>query len=292
MTRPGSSGSPRWHCPSTGSPSAENPCGGWSATAGRAAQSDRRSTHWHCWRSTDSTPADGTRRRSWRTRASRSAESIGYVYASWRLRYTIAMLAAARGDDTVLAAQTEAMEPVGGPPRGRLGPGGRPPGQSALGIGQRGLSAGVPPAGQPSARPGWLTGAPVTRPLAMFDLVEAAVRTDRVNRSPGRTCRQSGDPASPSAHPGRPCSPPAAAAIASSASDLPDAFEQALAVPGVDRWPFELARVRLAYGARLRRAHACGAGRARSSPRRWTSLPISGRAHGRRGPRRSCSRPG
>jgi DNA-binding CsgD family transcriptional regulator len=33
-------------------------------------------------------------------------------------------------------------------------------------------------------------------------------------------------------------------------------FEQALAIPGVDRWPFDLARVRLAYGERLRRARS------------------------------------
>src|SRR5262249_49344026 len=31
-------------------------------------------------------------------------------------------------------------------------------------------------------------------------------------------------------------------------------FERALAIPGADRWPFDLARVRLAYGERLRRA--------------------------------------
>ncbi|MGJ6969006.1 helix-turn-helix transcriptional regulator [Streptosporangium sp. G11] len=33
-------------------------------------------------------------------------------------------------------------------------------------------------------------------------------------------------------------------------------FDTALAVPGVERWPFDLARVRLAYGERLRRARA------------------------------------
>jgi DNA-binding CsgD family transcriptional regulator len=31
-------------------------------------------------------------------------------------------------------------------------------------------------------------------------------------------------------------------------------FARALAIPGAERWPFDLARVRLAYGARLRRA--------------------------------------
>jgi DNA-binding CsgD family transcriptional regulator len=30
-------------------------------------------------------------------------------------------------------------------------------------------------------------------------------------------------------------------------------FEEALAVPGAERWPFDLARVQLAYGERLRR---------------------------------------
>jgi hypothetical protein len=39
-------------------------------------------------------------------------------------------------------------------------------------------------------------------------------------------------------------------------------FERALAIPGVDRWPFDLARVRLAYGERLRRARAARAARA------------------------------
>jgi DNA-binding NarL/FixJ family response regulator len=33
-------------------------------------------------------------------------------------------------------------------------------------------------------------------------------------------------------------------------------FEQALDVPGADRWPFDLARVQLLFGERLRRARA------------------------------------
>lgn len=34
-------------------------------------------------------------------------------------------------------------------------------------------------------------------------------------------------------------------------------FDRALAVPGADRWPFDYARVQLAYGERLRQADAC-----------------------------------
>jgi DNA-binding CsgD family transcriptional regulator len=47
-----------------------------------------------------------------------------------------------------------------------------------------------------------------------------------------------------------------AAAIAASDADVADAFDAALGTPGVERWPFDLARVQLAYGERLRRARA------------------------------------
>jgi hypothetical protein len=60
-------------------------------------------------------------------------------------------------------------------------------------------------------------------------------------------------------------------------------FEEALAIPGIGRWPSDLARVQLVYGERLRRAQATtesrlpaqrglgdftadGCGRSRNSP--------------------------
>jgi hypothetical protein len=36
----------------------------------------------------------------------------------------------------------------------------------------------------------------------------------------------------------------------------PGLFEEVLAIPGVERWPFDLARVQLVDGERLRRAQA------------------------------------
>jgi DNA-binding CsgD family transcriptional regulator len=48
----------------------------------------------------------------------------------------------------------------------------------------------------------------------------------------------------------------ASAAIAASDQQSLEVFERTLAIPGIDRWPFDLARVRLAYGERLRRAKA------------------------------------
>jgi DNA-binding CsgD family transcriptional regulator len=46
------------------------------------------------------------------------------------------------------------------------------------------------------------------------------------------------------------------AAIAAPDDSALERFEEALAIPGIDRWPFDLARVELAYGERLRRMRA------------------------------------
>jgi DNA-binding CsgD family transcriptional regulator len=52
-----------------------------------------------------------------------------------------------------------------------------------------------------------------------------------------------------------------AAALVAAEPDDRKLFEEALAVAGASRWPFELARVHLAYGERLRRAKVPGEAR-------------------------------
>jgi len=52
-----------------------------------------------------------------------------------------------------------------------------------------------------------------------------------------------------------------AVGLATSGPDAIGFFEQALAVDRADRWPFEMARVELAYGERLRRDRATKASR-------------------------------
>ncbi len=52
-----------------------------------------------------------------------------------------------------------------------------------------------------------------------------------------------------------------AAAIAAPDRTAPAAFERALSLPGIDQWPFDVSRVRLAYGERLRRSRAVTAAR-------------------------------
>jgi DNA-binding CsgD family transcriptional regulator len=58
-----------------------------------------------------------------------------------------------------------------------------------------------------------------------------------------------------------------AAALAAEQDDAAiGLFEHAVDLPGADRWPFELARVQLAYGERLRRVHASERARDQLAP--------------------------
>ncbi|MFE2424278.1 AAA family ATPase [Streptomyces hokutonensis] len=87
---------------------------------------------------------------------------------------------------------------------------------------------------------------------AGLDLVEAAVHTRRTREAEAhvRAMRDAGVAA---------LSPRLALLVAGSAALVAPAdgairrFDQALSVPGAQSWPFDLARIRLAYGERLRR---------------------------------------
>jgi DNA-binding CsgD family transcriptional regulator len=116
-----------------------------------------------------------------------------------------------------------------------------------------------------------------------MDLVEAAVRTDRHAQAAAHVAamQQYGIAR---------ISPRLALLAGGSAGlaaqhdqDALAAFERALAIPGADRWPFDLARVRLAYGERLRRARSVrGAGAelaaARDAFQRLGAMPWARRA--------------
>ncbi|MET9353151.1 AAA family ATPase [Streptomyces sp. NPDC006617] len=93
-------------------------------------------------------------------------------------------------------------------------------------------------------------------PMALWvamDLVESAVRTGRgaEARAHVAAMRHAGLPAVSSR---LALVTAASAAMAAPEDQAAGLFEEALAVPGAERWPFDLARVRLAYGEHLRRA--------------------------------------
>ena len=88
-----------------------------------------------------------------------------------------------------------------------------------------------------------------------MDLVEAAVRTDR-RAEAERHVGALQDARLPELSPRLAILTAGAAGMAAGDDDAPALFEEALNLPTVDQWPFDVARVRLAYGERLRRTRA------------------------------------
>ena len=94
----------------------------------------------------------------------------------------------------------------------------------------------------------------------VMDLVEAAVRTHRQAEAE-RHVQAMAEADIAALSPRLAILAAASAAIAAADEQAPALFEQALSLPTVDQWPFDGARVRLAYGERLRRARAAAESR-------------------------------
>jgi DNA-binding CsgD family transcriptional regulator/energy-coupling factor transporter ATP-binding protein EcfA2 len=185
--------------------------------------------------------------------------TYGYGLLTWFLRMGQALVAAGRGDEDLVRSLTEQMMRWATPRR--------------VGVVQmfarhaRGLSA----LGQGAFEEAYQQLSGISSPGAFpaftayalkipFDLVEAAIRTGRQDEAVAhlQAMRRAGLP-SVSGH--LALMTAAAAALCASDDDAAELFSGALNVPGVDRWPFDLARVHLAYGEQLRRHHAPGAAR-------------------------------
>ena len=176
-------------------------------------------------------------------------DAHGYRILRWPLLFGEAVLAAARGDTGTARALADRMIRWAAPRRAAavtrcahhvLA-------VAAIGAGD----------GEEAYRHAALISPPGTLaahvPLALWsatDLVDAAARTGR--------------DASAAAHVAAlrrvahlsPRLALVAAGCAALAEPTVDRFEAALAVPGAERWPFDLARFRLGYGEHLRRTHA------------------------------------
>jgi DNA-binding CsgD family transcriptional regulator/energy-coupling factor transporter ATP-binding protein EcfA2 len=181
-------------------------------------------------------------------------DTYGYGLPTWFLRMGQALVAAGRGDEDLVRSLTEQMMRWATPRRvGAVQMFARHArGLSALGQGDfeeayQQLSA----ISAPGAFPAY-TAYALKIPM---DLVEAAIRTGRPDEAVAhlRAMRVAGLPAL-SGH--LALMTGAAAALCASDDDAAVLFEAALKVPGADRWPFDLARVHLAYGEHLRRHHA------------------------------------
>jgi DNA-binding CsgD family transcriptional regulator len=181
-------------------------------------------------------------------------EAHGYQVLMWPCRFVQAVVAVARGDDERAKELTDEIVQWTGPRGIRVGQwyAWQVGGLAALGRGDyeeayQQASMISPPGLLPPHNPHALR--------VLLDLVEAAVRTGRDAEAAGHVA------AMQEANLAAISSRLALLAGASAAMVAPDEtaselFQAALALPGIERWQFDSARVRLLYGERLRRRRA------------------------------------
>ena len=178
-------------------------------------------------------------------------EERGYRLYAWSGHYAAALIAGNRGDRAACRDICEAMVEWAAPRQLRRldAWGNHALAQAALGSGD--FEEGYAHA-TAITRPGTLRSHCPQALWSVLDLVDAAVHTGRADEARAHAV------AAESADLGR-LSPryalvtAAVAAMTAPDGAAADLFRAALALPGVDDWPFELARVRLGYGERLRR---------------------------------------
>ncbi|WP_042394950.1 ATP-binding protein [Streptacidiphilus carbonis] len=181
----------------------------------------------------------------------RLCEDHDYRFFAWYFQYIQAFVAAVQGDEPRSAALTEEIVRWA-TPRGVHGARFFAYHARALAaVGSGDFETAYQYASELS-RPG--TVAPYV-PIAMWgtiDLVEAAVRTGRNEEAAAHAAAMRAS-AMARLSPRLNLLVLACEALVASGDAALDLFEQALSVPGPERWPFDVARVRLFYGERLRR---------------------------------------
>jgi DNA-binding CsgD family transcriptional regulator len=181
-------------------------------------------------------------------------EHRGYRFFAWYFLYIQAILAAARGNHEASRALADRIIQWA-VPRGVHGAEIRarhPRVLSAIGRGDFDdayrHAVAVSPAG--------LLASHVPHALwVAFDLVEAAVRSGRYAEADAHVAAMA-EAGIAAISPRMALLQGGAAAIAASDGSATGLFEKAVSVPGAGRWPFDLARVQLAYGEHLRRVQA------------------------------------
>jgi DNA-binding CsgD family transcriptional regulator len=179
------------------------------------------------------------------------ADELGYLLYGSSSTYAAVLIAARRGDLAACAAGCEAMLAWAAPRRlGRLED------YARHALGEAALAAGAFEEAYAYAtaigEPGSLHTHDPQALWSALDLVDAAVHTGRTDEALSHAV------AMRDADLGR-LSPrfalitAAASAMVAPDAEAPRLFEESLSLPAIAQWPFELARVQLAYGERLRR---------------------------------------
>jgi ATP/maltotriose-dependent transcriptional regulator MalT len=181
-------------------------------------------------------------------------DTHGYWSLAWHARQIQAAVAAARGDYETTESLAAAMIQWAAPRRVRVMQyyASHALALAALGRGESEEAyqhaSAISPAGTLASH--------VPHALwVIMDLVEAAVRTGRHAEAAAHVAVVC-DADVAALSPRLALVAGGSAAIAAPDPHATELFEEALAIAGIDRWPFDLARVQLAYGERLRRAQA------------------------------------
>ena len=181
-------------------------------------------------------------------------EAHGYLLLAWPFRLGAALVAAGRGDYDRTRALTDEMMLWAVPRRIRGVQMFASHARTIAALGQGDFeaayrhAAAISPAGNFASHVAYALWVPM-------DLVEAAVRAGLHAEATAHAAAMR-DAGIAAISPRLALVTAGSAAMAAREGHGSAWFEQALAIPGADRWPFDLARVQLAYGERLRRARA------------------------------------
>jgi DNA-binding CsgD family transcriptional regulator/tetratricopeptide (TPR) repeat protein len=180
------------------------------------------------------------------------SEPHGYRILGAQLN--LAVIAACRGDEDRTRDLTDAMLAWAGPRGVRVGQWNACYARGLAALGRRDFeeayqqATAISPAGTFASHVPYAT-------WVMMDLVEAAMRTGRSAEAAAHVTAMGADDIA-ALSPRLALLAAGAAAIAAPDRQADGLFEAAFTIPGIDRWPFDLARVQLAYGERLRRTRA------------------------------------
>jgi DNA-binding CsgD family transcriptional regulator len=175
----------------------------------------------------------------------------GYLLQVWTIRYQQALLAAARGAYDAADALTAEMVEWAVPRRVRQAELATHHVRSVAALGRGDFATAYQHAAAISP-PGVLASHVGYALWVLLDLVEAAVRTGRRAEAAGHV-QAMRDAGLGAISPRLALIVAGAGALVAPGDQACDLFETALAIPGADQWPFDLARVRLLHGEWLRR---------------------------------------
>jgi DNA-binding CsgD family transcriptional regulator len=187
-------------------------------------------------------------------------EQHRYLLHAWPARFILAAVAAGRGDRATVRTITDDMLHWAGPRRIQLIQCLAWEARSFAASGNGEFEEAYRCAARIS-RPGQLASHVPSALYVALDLVEACMRTNRQAEAAAHVAAMEAAGLERISSRLRLIVNGCAAIAADDAGAAIDRFSAALAIPDAERWPFQLARIQLLYGERLRRAGATGEAR-------------------------------